>query len=153
MANHSSQYRSDILRLAEEGKKYYEIEGILGCSRSVVCYHLSLRQQETASRTKKLNSAEYKLNRSKGILRNRQYVDKYLEGSVCTDCGNSDARVLEFDHVRGDKIGSISHAIRDAWSLEKLKTELLKCEIRCCNCHRIKTTERRIHINNTNIIN
>lgn len=143
MANNSSQYRSDILQLASEGKKYYEIEAILGCSRSVVCYHLKPNQQITASATRKRNQETRKISRNSGVLRNRQYVNEYLVGKSCIDCGNSDVRVLEFDHVRGDKLGHISHAIKDAWNLNKLKEELEKCEIRCCNCHRIKTIERR----------
>ena len=143
MANHSSQYRDDIIKLFSEGKKYYEIEVILGCSRAIVCYHLSRKQQNTAKIGRKRIDEARKISKKTGIFRNRKYVDDYLKEHPCIDCGNSDIRVLEFDHVRGDKLGHISHAVKCAWKLTKLKEEIDKCEVRCCNCHRIKTIERR----------
>ena len=79
----------------------------------------------------------------KGVIRNRNYVNDFLKNKSCVDCGNSDIRVLEFDHVRGIKKGHVSHAVKDAWSLKRLQEEIDKCEIRCCNCHRIVTIERR----------
>lgn len=147
MSNNSSKYRDNILMLREQGKKYKEIAFILNCSISIVQYYLSNKQRNTAKLTGKLRVIENKLSRKKGVIRNRQYVDNILLKSSCTDCGNSDKRVLEFDHVRGIKIGHISHAIKNAWSLDKLKLEIEKCEIRCCNCHRIVTINRRININ------
>jgi len=62
--------------------------------------------------------------------------------SGCVDCGyaeNPDA--LQFDHVRGDKVRSISQMVLSAW--DKLFAELEKCEVRCANCHAIRTAERR----------
>ncbi len=50
--------------------------------------------------------------------------------------------LLEFDHI-GVKRGQISTM---AWNvaLVTLKQELASCEIRCCNCHRRVTIERRV---------
>lgn len=45
---------------------------------------------------------------------------------------------LDFHHVR-DKIIEISRAAHCAWSLGKIKDEMRKCVILCCNCHRIET--------------
>ena len=91
-----------------------------------------------------------KKSRDKSILRNKLYVNKYLENKTCVDCGTSDIRVLEFDHVRGVKIGSIAHSVHRVWPVERLLLEIEKCEIRCCNCHRIATIERR---NTSKLIN
>ena len=56
----------------------------------------------------------------------------------CVDCGyRDDPRALQFDHVRGVKMKSVSAMI--TCSLEHLIAEIEKCEIRCSNCHLIKT--------------
>jgi hypothetical protein len=85
-----------------------------------------------------------KKSRDKSIARNKLYVKNYLENKACIDCGNSDIRVLEFDHVRGVKLYHISYMIQKAYKLDLVKDEIEKCDIRCCNCHRIVTQERRI---------
>lgn len=66
----------------------------------------------------------------------------------CIDCGEKDNRVLEFDHVRGEKkrLGSagcdgVMGLVRQGYAWETIKKEIDKCEIRCRNCHKIKTYE------------
>jgi len=73
------------------------------------------------------------------IGKNRAFVCQYLSEHPCADCGESDVCVLEFDHVRGEKHGAISNMVRTGTSLETLKSEVEKCEVRCANCHRRKT--------------
>ena len=60
----------------------------------------------------------------------------------CVDCGyNTHPDALDFDHIDpAAKSFTISHA---SVSLERLMLEVAKCEVRCANCHRIKTAERR----------
>jgi len=58
----------------------------------------------------------------------------------CVDCKIEDWRVLEFDHVRGEKIFNIGDYMKKG--MNSLKEEIRKCEVRCANCHRIKTIER-----------
>jgi hypothetical protein len=82
-------------------------------------------------------------SRRERILRNRKYVLGVLSSSRCMDCGEADVRVLEFDHVRGDKVAGVGRMVYDALPLSKIKEEIKKCEVRCCNCHRIVTYERR----------
>ena len=74
-------------------------------------------------------------------LRNKNFVQDYLKDKSCIDCGNDDIRVLEFDHVRGEKYNSISRMVNNACSIDRIIKEIKKCEIRCANCHRIKTHE------------
>ena len=143
MSNNSSKYKEDIIRLRNEGKNYLQIVEILKCSKSIVSYYSSNKQQENARLARKKTLPIKKINRKIGVFRNRNYVDNFLKGKSCVDCGNSDKRVLEFDHVRGIKEGHISHAVKNAWSIERLQKEIDKCEIRCCNCHRIVTINRR----------
>ena len=79
-------------------------------------------------------------NNNKLRDRNYAFVFRYLKiFGKCVDCGHTDHRVLEFDHVRGDKYKGIKRMCADFSSLKAIKEEIKKCELRCCNCHRIKT--------------
>jgi len=68
-------------------------------------------------------------------------LESYKLEKGCIDCGYRDnPAALQFDHVRGPvkKISpcttkSIKRAIKEAEE---------NCEVRCANCHAIKTTER-----------
>jgi 5-methylcytosine-specific restriction endonuclease McrA len=78
---------------------------------------------------------EAKLRR---IEENRRFVFDYLSTHACVDCGESDPRVLEFDHQR-DKQHNISSLLQDGYGKETIQKEIDKCEVRCANCHRRKT--------------
>ena len=58
------------------------------------------------------------------------------------DCGGIyPSYVMEYDHVRGDKrfiIGQMANHKR-----ERVLEEISKCELVCCNCHRVRTHKRR----------
>lgn len=60
---------------------------------------------------------------------------EYLLTHPCIDCGNSNPDVLHFDHVRGTKLTEVSHMIHMGHSLESIKDEIGKCEVRCNSCH------------------
>jgi hypothetical protein len=140
-----SKYRDNILQLRNEGKTYKEICSVLGCSMSTVAYFtISSERERQIEKLKLLRETGKVYEGRKGYkFRNRQIVTEYLKTHPCVDCGNSDIRVLEFDHVRGIKLGNVSHGVHRTWSVRKLMDEINKCEIRCCNCHRIATIERR----------
>lgn len=83
------------------------------------------------------------LKRNKIVsTRNRAWLFEYLLKNPCVDCGNKDVRVLEFDHVSGIKKGGVARLVSNACSLETIQKEIDKCEVRCRNCHQIKTFER-----------
>lgn len=71
--------------------------------------------------------------------RARDFVRKFLSEHPCVDCGISDIRVLEFDHVRGKKDRPVTDLVRQAYALSRVVAEIEKCEVRCANCHRIKS--------------
>jgi hypothetical protein len=75
------------------------------------------------------------------VRRNLSHVHGILARGRCVDCGEPDMLVLEFDHV-GVKRAQISRMVFNV-SLAALKREIAECEIRCCNCHRRATAERR----------
>lgn len=64
----------------------------------------------------------------------------------CVDCGYNDHAVaLQFDHIGDDKKDSVSNLIRSDYSWSTIKTEILKCEIVCANCHAVRTKARGQH--------
>ena len=69
-------------------------------------------------------------------------IRELKESTPCTDCGISyPYYVMDFDHVRGNKTGNISHMINSAVT-KKVREEIEKCEIVCSNCHRQRTFDR-----------
>lgn len=80
------------------------------------------------------------LNKQSNIRnRNRYFIFRYLKlFGKCVDCGNNDWKVLEFDHLK-DKVMNVSRMYSNHYSLNKIKSEIRKCELRCANCHKIKT--------------
>lgn len=74
-------------------------------------------------------------------MANRIKMYQYLSDKQCIDCGNPDPLVLDFDHQDGkQKERGIAEMLRkNCW--EKILKEIAKCEIRCSNCHRIKTAK------------
>lgn len=82
------------------------------------------------------------LNRKQIRYRQRTMLKEIKEKFGCIDCGNKDHRVLDFDHVRGEKHLEVSLMI-GSYSDKKILEEIEKCDIRCANCHRVVTYERR----------
>jgi len=74
------------------------------------------------------------------IERNRRYIYRYLLEHPCVDCGISDPILLTFDHAFGKKNIDIWR-LRVA-SIRKINKEIELCEVRCHNCHFLKTSER-----------
>jgi hypothetical protein len=80
-----------------------------------------------------------KTKRQECIARNEEYMESFLRNSHCFDCKEDRWEVLEFDHVRGEKKGSVSRMVHNGQSLKTIQEEMAKCEVRCANCHRLKT--------------
>jgi hypothetical protein len=83
-------------------------------------------------------------NRQRRKIRQQEVINKIKLDSGCVDCGyNEHVVALDFDHVGSDKRFNIS----DAWSMgvrdETLLDEIAKCVVRCSNCHRVITHQRR----------
>lgn len=74
----------------------------------------------------------------KNILEARKFILEFYLTHPCVDCGESDYRVLELDHVR-DKRSHVSAMVHIGISLVSIKKEIDKCEVRCANCHRKRT--------------
>lgn len=73
----------------------------------------------------------------------QELLRRYLLDHPCVDCGETDLRVLEFDHLR-NKTANISQLIDHrgrSWS--SILQEIDKCEVVCANCHRRRTYARQ----------
>jgi hypothetical protein len=85
----------------------------------------------------------------------RSKINK-IKSSGCVDCGGTfHPSAMDFDHVRGTKKYGISDMMARRMGWDKIQKEIEKCEIRCANCHRIKSYEeskQRVAINNPVII-
>lgn len=112
-------------------------DGYDPCCKS--CKNLYLKSRYYKDTSVKERSAL--LHRSY-VERNRGYVYALLQQSKCVDCGDSRWQVLEFGHVRGAKRLGISEMIRCGHSLDVLEEEIDKCDVRCANCHRLKTAQQ-----------
>lgn len=94
-------------------------------------YSESEERRDSVARQRKNNQAK-----------SQAYVRSRL-ASGCVDCGMEDIRVLEFDHLDDfEKIDGVATMARKATSIKTLEIEIAKCEVRCRNCHAIKTYER-----------
>ncbi len=78
------------------------------------------------------------LRKRKLIKQNQEKMWGFLLKSSCVDCGNNNPLVLEFDHFR-DKENGVCQLLCGGSSWERVLKEIEKCEIRCANCHNIKT--------------
>jgi hypothetical protein len=71
--------------------------------------------------------------------RNREFVAGFLATHPCVDCGEGDPVVLEFDHRDpSTKRAEVGRLINTA-TVAIVRAEIDKCDVRCGNCHRIRT--------------
>lgn len=96
-------------------------------------------------KNKQKHVASVRRNNARYIEMGRQYILDYLSMHPCVDCGESDPIVLEFDHVRGCKIEAVAIMVQKNCSIARIKKEIEKCEVRCANCHRRKTSRENGH--------
>ena len=75
-------------------------------------------------------------------VKKKIFLYEYLLSHPCVDCGENDPIVLEFDHVSPRE----SRASFASMSLPKLRTEIVKCQVRCANCHKRRHRSRTTDI-------
>lgn len=73
----------------------------------------------------------------------RVRLTDYLLEHPCVDCGESDVRVLDFDHEDPTtKLTEVGRLIGTAMPWQRVLEEIEKCSVRCANCHRRRTAEQ-----------
>jgi hypothetical protein len=97
------------------------------------------REHYLANRARYIEQARQQTARLQ-LERTRFLLDFFVT-HPCSDCGETDPVVLEFDHLR-DKAFNIGEALsRRNW--QAILDEIAKCEVVCANCHRRRTAVRR----------
>lgn len=99
---------------------------------------------------KMASARHYRANKLAYLERNKRYrkeIGNYLnrikEEQPCADCKtNYPYYVMDFDHVDGAaKEGLVSYFCKTG-RIGAMKREILKCEVVCANCHRLRTHAR-----------
>ena len=76
----------------------------------------------------------------------KDYVDA-AKKRPCSDCGGRfPPFIMDFDHVRGEKLANVSQLRSGRLAWARLEAELAKCEVVCANCHRRRTQLRLLGI-------
>lgn len=74
----------------------------------------------------------------------RKYIWDYLREHPCITCGETDPRVLEFDHIDPKtKSFQLADGPRKGYSVDTIQSEMDKCQVMCANCHRRHTYEQQ----------
>jgi len=103
------------------------------CQNAIAKLHYERNKQYYKDKAKRNNPRLRKIS--------GDFVLNYLRSHPCVDCGNTDIRVLQFDHK--ELIGNKAHRIGHfKGSINKLREEINKCEVRCANCHMIRTASQ-----------
>lgn len=106
-------------------------------ARDPAAYERSLVKNRIATKSYHKRN---KVRRASVLALLKDYVNTYKATAGCVDCGENNPVCLDFDHRDPkEKRWSIAMVGRQISSLKQLKSEIAKCEVRCANCHRIKT--------------
>ncbi len=66
-----------------------------------------------------------------------QWYEEHKASLACQRCPENHPATLIFHHRDpNEKESSISQAMHDGWSIERILKEMQKCDILCVNCHR-----------------
>src|SRR5687768_13986018 len=134
-----------------------EAKRCTGCGETKPVAEFSIKNQKTGLRASRCRGcvraygrAHYQRNRAAYIQRARKRqpqdrarvrtaVTEYLRSHRCVDCGESDILLLDFDHRDPSlKRASVSRLVGTG-SLRLVMDEIAKCDVRCANCHRLRT--------------
>jgi hypothetical protein len=114
-----------------------------GC-RCKECTEANRLKQAAYYKTKS-GKAAYKKNDRRTLVKRRQWLIEQKCG-WCLDCGYigiDHPEVMDFDHVRGNKVNNVTKLFAKNRPLRELAQEILKCDLVCSNCHRIRSADRR----------
>jgi len=101
-----------------------------------------IREYQNSEKFRESQRNHYKRNREKRIANSsgtnamyRSAISTLKIEAGCVDCGyNEHPEALHFDHIEDNKTNGIAQL-----SLYPALEEIEKCEVRCANCHAIKT--------------
>lgn len=87
-------------------------------------------------------SIEYKKKKKQQQIvrrkKNRLIICEYLKNKQCIDCSENRIPTLQFDH-KFNKCYNVSDMLTHGNGINTILKEIQKCNIRCANCHALKT--------------
>jgi hypothetical protein len=105
-----------------------------------------MRLRDDPEAMKKYKHEKYLLQKAMYTARNirrRKMIKEFInaqKNQPCADCRvQYPPYVMDFDHVRGEKLFNVSAAPAIVPNLDKIREEIAKCDLVCSNCHRIRT--------------
>lgn len=102
-------------------------------------YYLKNREQilENSKQYVEQNREKTREYKRKYKTKQKQLLNDLLDSLKikCSQCEETTKYCLEFNHL-SDKFMSISRMRDYAYSIERIKEEISKCDILCSNCHR-----------------
>ena len=109
------------------------------------------RESERARHKRRYHEAKISNNMGSIRARQRRYLAERIafiqlvKQQPCVECGvQYPPYVMDFDHIRGEKIGQVSRKSMLCSPLERLMQEIEKCDVVCSNCHRERTQRTRV---------
>lgn len=73
----------------------------------------------------------------------REWSYNYLLTHPCVDCGEKRIATLQYDHIDpSDKKMGIATMVSKGHRVEEIEKEVEKCEVRCANCHAVRTAQQ-----------
>jgi L-lysine 2,3-aminomutase len=103
----------------------------------------SKEKQRTYSRVHYLRHKAERMADSKRQKKTlKDVISAYKESKPCKDCADFfPACAMDFDHITSDKVDNIATLV-SRYAKKALWKEIVKCELVCANCHRIRTQKR-----------
>ena len=102
--------------------------------------------EETLEQRGAQMKVQMKTGKTKIRERKKMFLTLFKLANGCAICGvNDDPICLDLDHIdRGTKLHSIGDLPKQSW--KTLINELVKCQVLCAICHRLKTESERLSI-------
>lgn len=74
----------------------------------------------------------------------QDYVDSVKLAAGCVDCGirSPHPEIYDFDHRPDEQKTKPVAAYLTSGTIDDLRAEIVKCDVVCANCHRIRTRQR-----------
>jgi len=128
------------LTLAQAGKRCFSCRRLLPIE---VFSRMTYRDKPGVEfRNPRCNECRNRFSLGTPLAKRNVELVRAAKARPCADCGQTfDPVVMDFDHVRGEKLFTMGAGVR-CKSTEAVLAELAKCDVVCSNCHRLRTKER-----------
>lgn len=126
----------EIKNICEFNKNKWKVDGYQTICRT--CSKDKSKKYYIANRVEQRK----KIGRQNKERKNNSRLEiiKYLSNHPCVDCGNNNIIVLDFDHRDTEiKSHNICDMVAGGYVWRSIEKEIEKCDVRCANCHRVKT--------------